>query len=34
VVGIEAFREDTNIAFYDSSAQAVSFGILWRHIKK
>ena len=34
VIGGEAFREDANIAFYDSSIQSVNFGILWRHIKK
>ena len=34
VIGAEAFREDANIAFYDSSIESVSFGILWRHIKK
>ena len=34
MIGAEAFRENTNIAFYDSGAQSVSFGILWRHIKK
>jgi len=34
VIGAEAFREDANIAFYDSSIESVSVGILWRHIKK
>ncbi len=34
MVGAEAFQEDANIAFYDSGAQSVSFGVLWRHIKK
>jgi hypothetical protein len=32
--GIEIFREDTNIEFYDSSVNMVMAGFLWRFIKK
>jgi len=31
--GVEFFREDTNIDFYDSSVNMVMAGVLWRYIK-
>jgi len=34
VVGGEAFEESANVAFYDSSVNAVTVGVLWRHIRK